>query len=303
MLSNGHLIAGPVTIEDLVPCPSVLTSGDAGGMNAMRPRRSGPRPTAMLALLPLLFALAACGGDDTATEETTSTSVAPSTTAGGTSSTTGQATSSTAATSTSTGVTTTGGTTTLPGEPIDSILQAGDVVGVVGVAHDDQLNVRQAPGTDQTILAGAGPTEDDLVATGLARKLPQSIWYELTLDGVTGWANSSYVAYIGATDDATAAYLAEVDRPSAATMEELGLIVADWFASEDPESDIVQSVAPSVGDLGEVTIDVVGIGDDSILGYRLHIFAEPSAAGDSFSLRTIERTWLCWRGLAGELCV
>jgi hypothetical protein len=62
------------------------------------------------------------------------------------------------------------------------------------------------------------------------------------------------------------------------------------------------SVAPTVGDLGEVTYDVIGLGDDAVYGYRLHVFGEPVT--DGFSLRTVERTYLCSRGVdADELCV
>ncbi|MEL7158695.1 MAG: SH3 domain-containing protein [Actinomycetota bacterium] len=275
-----------------------------------RHRRSPgtPNPLLLLAMfLTLVLVVAACSSGDDAAETTTSTTETGGPTTGDGSTTTdatsGPTTETTAGTTSSATATTTGGETTLPGEPFEGFVEAGNVLAVFGVAHDDQLNLRAAPGTDQAIVARAAPTADDLVATGRARTLPRSIWYEVTLDGVTGWSNARFLAYIAATDDATAEYLADVERPSAPTMSELGVVVADWFATEDPDSDIVESVAGSVGDLGEVTVDVVGIGDDAVAGYRLHIFAEPDPAGDRFDLRTIERTWLCWRGTAGELCV
>lgn len=56
------------------------------------------------------------------------------------------------------------------------------------------------------------------------------------------------------------------------------------------------SVAPSVGDLAEVTYDVVGIPDDAGLGYRLHVFARPDDIGDGFTMSTLEVTDLCRRG-------
>ena len=174
---------------------------------------------------------------------------------------------------------------------------------VVGVAHDDVLNIRAAPGTDQAIVAEAGPTADDLVATGAARQLSASIWYEVTVDGVTGWASVAFVSYVGGTDDATSEFLAGRPPLEAETMVDLGEEVAAGFASEEPASRIVQSVAPTVGDLGEVTYDVIGIGDDSVAGYRLHLFAAPIEGGEGFVLTSIERTWLCLRGTDGELCV
>ena len=74
-------------------------------------------------------------------------------------------------------------------------------------------------------------------------------------------------------------------------MEELGLIVAMFMASTDPPSAIIMSVAPSDT---EVTYDVIGIGDDSVRGYRVRAFGEPVENG--FALASVERTWLCVRG-------
>ncbi|MGB5758419.1 MAG: SH3 domain-containing protein [Acidimicrobiales bacterium] len=266
----------------------------------------GPRMlTRLLAIIAAVALVAgACGGDDDdgTSADTTVDDSSTTTTTGGTGGTDNDTT--TGSTPTSGGSSSTGGSaTTLPGEDIDLFVKAGDVLGVVGVAYDDELNIRVAPGTDQEIVATAEPTADDLVATGRARSLPNSIWYELTVDGTTGWVNSRLVAFIGGTDDATAEYLARNDRPSAETMMDLGEFVAAGFASTDPKSEIVQVVAPTVGDLGEVTYDVIGIGDDAQIGYRLHIFGVEEDSGESFALRTIERTALCGRGLSGEFCV
>lgn len=188
------------------------------------------------------------------------------------------------------------------GEPFDGFTENGDVLAVVGVAFDDELNVRAGPGTSESIVATAGPTDDDLVATGEARLLESSIWYEVVVDGETGWANIAFLAFVGGTDDATAEFLDGGELPEVETMEELGELVIAAFASQDPPSSSVQVIAPSVGDLGEVTYDVVGIGDDAVLGYRLHLFAAPSEGGEGFVLKSIERTTLCGRGLSGEAC-
>lgn len=275
-------------------------------------RTSGLRAVVLLAGVLLLNA---CAGDD-ATDviaDATSSSAVASTADTGTSGTTGTTLSTTVEETTTTAdattttiqpatTATTDPETTLPGEPIDAFAGAGDVLAVVGVADDDSLNVRAMPGTDQDVVATAGPTADDLVATGRARSLPNSIWYEVTVDGTTGWVSTRFVAFVGGTDDATAEYLADHSAPGAETMTDLGLIVAEDFASEDPPSSIVQSVAPTVGDLGEVTYDVIGLGDDAVAGFRLHIFATEDENGETFTLRTIERTTLCTRGLSGELC-
>jgi hypothetical protein len=191
----------------------------------------------------------------------------------------------------------------LAGTIIDFFPQAGDVLSVVGVAHNDVLNVRAGPGIFNSIVDTLDPT-GDTAANGIARDLGLAIWVEHNTGAEVGWSNSAYFAFAGGTDDATpevVAVLGEV--PTADSMEALGLIVAGSLASTEPVSVLVMTVAPSVGDLAEVTYDVIGLGDDSIYGYRLHIFAEPVT--DGFSLRNVERTFLCGRGVTedGELCI
>ena len=230
------------------------------------------------------------GGETTTAPPTASTTATTSTT---------QAPTSTAS---STSTTTDEG---LPGEPIDFGPQAGDQLAVVGVAHDDILNHRAGPGTDSEVIGRLAPTETELIATGRARALPESIWFEVEVDGVTGWVSSAYVGYLGLTDDATAEVIAALeDTPGAETMADLGLIVAESMASEDPPSRIVMSVRPTVGDLGEATYDVVGLGDDALRGVRLHVFGDPAEGGEAFVLSNVERTLICGRGVTDDgLCV
>lgn len=152
-------------------------------------------------------------------------------------------------------------------------------------------------------MATLEPT-DTASATGNNRMLSdRSFWYEVDVDGVTGWASATFLLGYGETDDTTARVISQLgSRPSAATMLELGRIVADSQASTDVESEIVVVVAPSTGDLGEVTYDVIGLADDSVGGLRLHVFGQPDASG--FSLTSVEATSLCARGFGppGDLC-
>ena len=192
-------------------------------------------------------------------------------------------------------------TTTRPGEPIDFFPQAGDVLGVIGVQFDDVLNVRDVPAGE--IIATLDPLADDAVATGNARQLPNSIWVELTVGASTGWASYAFLAFLDAVTDETAFVVAELGGiPGAETMLDLGRLVAELYASEEPPSDIVVSSAPTVGDLGEVMYDVVGLGDDAVRGLRLHVFGAPDESGEGFSLNSVEVTALCGRGVTGGLC-
>ncbi len=201
--------------------------------------------------------------------------------------------------------------TTLAGESFDFFFQAGDVIAVVGVAFDDVLNVRAGPGADQPVVATLQPTADDVVATGRARLLPQSIWAEVMFTAhveageVTGWASTAFLAYLGSTSDITSHVVAALGGvPKAETMLDLGRIVADLLASDEPPSRIRMSVAPFVGEIGEVTYDVIGLGDDSVYGLREHIFGRPTAGGEGFSLMIVEETMLCFRERTPEgLCV
>ncbi len=262
-----------------------------------------------LGLVAIIAALAlfvvACGDDTTETSDTTTTSVdgTDTTTDTDTSDTTDAVTTATTATTATSQ--SSSATTGLPGEPFEGFAKDGDVLAVMGVAHDDKLNIREAPGTDQALLTRVGPLEDNLTATGRAQALSRSIWYEVsTADGITGWANSSFLGFVGSVDDVTSAFLDGGDPPVTETMQQMGELVAAAYVSTEPGSRVVQTVAPTAGDLHEITYDVIGVGDDSTGGYRLHIFAVSNGDNDEgFTLTSIERTTFCMRGLAGELCV
>jgi hypothetical protein len=243
----------------------------------------------------------ACAGE--AESGTTTTTPAPSTTttiASTTTTTVASTTTTTPATTTTVAPATTTTTTgELPGEPIDFGPAAGDVVAVIGVAHDDVLNLRAAPGADQPIVAEIPNTYDSLTAAGETRELPGSFWIGVDYEGTPGWVNLRYIGYLGDTTDETSVVVGEVD--GAETMLDLGYLVANTFASDDPPSEIVLVEAPTVGDLGEVTYDVIGLGDDAQRGWRVHVFGTPIT--EAFTLRTVEVTALCGRGVDNGACV
>lgn len=206
--------------------------------------------------------------------------------------------------------TTTQGDAALPGEEIDFFFQDGDELAVVGVEAGDTLNVRAGPGVDFDVVAELGPLATDVAPTGRHRSLDGAgIWAEVRTDDGTGWVNTAFLAYPGMTDDVTTQIAADVaDLPRADTMLELGEAVAAMRivvdGSDGPVPDVVVVDGPSVGDLGEITIDIVGLPDDSGLGERLHVFATPAEDGGSFTVRTVERTVLCRRGATDDgLCL
>lgn len=274
------------------------------------PRPVAPLPGAAPHPIPLLLAGllllgAACGGSGP-----TGTAEPPSVSAGGSQSTTTAAT--VAAGSGATAPVVTGSDAgslvtpvadaELPGEPFDfETPRTGDRLAVVGVAHDDVLNVRILPGADQPIVERLEPLADDVVATGRKRRLPDEggIWAEVTHGIELGWVNASYLGYLGVVDDWTSQVVeANGGRvPAGASMEALGQTVAEVFVHTDPAANtrLVQVGPATGGDVGEITYDVVGFLDDAQLGVRLHLFGAPKDGG-GFTLASVEATTLCSRG-------
>ena len=249
------------------------------------------RRTVAALVIAALAMSGACGDDDVETSDAT-TPEAPSSTTTTTADTT---------TSPSTDTSVPGD---LPGTVIDLFPYEGAAMAVVGVAADDVLNVRAGPGVAFDVVATLEPTSDgEATATGTNRQPDGGpIWAEVLIGDVIGWANTAFLLQSGAVDDATAElYPAPDDRPSAETLVDLAAIVASAVASQEPPSEITIVDGPTVGDLGEIAVDVIGLGDDSVGGYRLRIFAEEGP--DTFTVRTVERTTFCSRGAGDDgLC-
>jgi len=217
----------------------------------------------------------------------------------------------------------------LPGEPYESGPPDGAALAVVGVSHDSVLNVRDVPAgeivarLDNVMNVGSEPVvyvrEPDsdaliatldlnrgVIATGNTRRLPTTIWHEIRMADAVGWASSAFLSPLGDTSDATAEVVAVLgETPGAETLVELARIVAAAVASDDPPSRVVVSGAPVIGDLGEVTVDVLGLPDDAVRGFRLQVFAQQDPVSGSFVLKSVESTTICdsHRGVSEEgLC-
>lgn len=264
--------------------------------------------TGMKRLLILSIAAALVVSACTTSTDGTTSSQAPTTTGEETPTTTEAPTTTTEPPTTTTAAptTTSAPTTTIAGQPIDFGPAAGQVIAVIGVEFDDVLNLRENPGTDQMILKGLPPTYDNMVAQGEAWQMPSSFWYKVDADGTVGWVSARFTAYLGAVTDDTSRIVGILGEiPAAETMLDLAEIVGGVLGTdEEPVSVITVTVAPTVGDLGEVVIDVVGFGDDALRGLRAHIFGQPDEGGEGFSLKSVEVTALCDRGVTDDgLCV
>ncbi|MDQ1290128.1 MAG: N-acetylmuramoyl-L-alanine amidase [Actinomycetota bacterium] len=194
----------------------------------------------------------------------------------------------------------------LPGHAYDAGWRAGQQLAVLGVAAGSTLAVLKTPAATPSATAvtvtSLSPVAVRLRATGRARQVGTALWTEIVADGVTGWAETAHLAVAAETADATADAVELLGRrPTEETMLDLGKAVAAAFVSTEPPSQVTVAVAPTVGDLGEITMDVVGLADDSVAGQRLHIFGTPGV--ESFTLKSVEATPLCVRGVVNGRCV
>ena len=187
---------------------------------------------------------------------------------------------------------------------------AGTQLGVVGVAHDDWLNVRDIPNGEVVAtltlqLSPQSPTESALLvrdaeaeatfarigvtgvtATGRSRDLATSTWHEIQVGPIIGWASSNYLAPLSPETvlDITAQVTADIDDATTAeTFTQLVDRIVAIIASDEPQSRVRTTAAPDpLGNLLEVAVDVVGQPDDSIRGYRLLIVAQMAADTRAF---------------------
>ena len=228
----------------------------------------------------------------------------------------------------------TGTAAVLPGEPYEFGPPAGAGLAVVGVAHDSALNVRDVPngeiiarldnvmdGARDPVLIVRDAGSDDIVATldlrqgvvatGNNRKLPTTIWYESRIGDLVGWASSAYLAPLGADRDATAEVVEALGgTPTADTLSDIGLLVSGVFASSgEVQSRTAVSSRPGVFEaVGDITLDVLGLPDDAVRGYRVNVAADAGAEdwtqddAGPFTLRSVTVTPICdsHRGVSEE---
>lgn len=266
-------------------------------------RRLPPRSVAA-AVLVLAVATAGCsrsgGGSNAADRTTTSatpTSTAPTTGPGSSSPTTGEP-GGTGSTTSLPG--TTIADADLPGEALDLYPYAGADLIVVGVAADDVLHLRSGPGTDFASVDDLEPTAGGLRATGRNRLLADSAWAEVVVGSTVGWANLAYLAQQGPTADVTADLR---EQPVTDSVVGLAEAVARLRATEGIEPRIAVVTEPTAADAGlqEITVDVLGVGDDAVAGERLSIDVA-SVADGMFAVRSVEATTLCSRGVVDGAC-
>ncbi|HLS16172.1 MAG TPA: SH3 domain-containing protein [Beutenbergiaceae bacterium] len=189
----------------------------------------------------------------------------------------------------------------LPGEAVEMFPFEGDSVDVVGVTVDDVLYVRSAPDPEAETVAELDPVAEGVIATGHNRSLDDGgIWAEVEVDGLTGWANTSYLAYLGETTDAGADFsdLEPADDPEALAQE-----VGEHAVQLSGAEGYVIAAGSDQGGTPEYVIDLLGLPDDSVGGERLTLLTGTEPSGD-YAVESVQRTVICDRGVDEEgLCL
>ena len=217
----------------------------------------------------------------------------------------------------------------LAGDAISFGPAAGDRLVVVAVEFDDVLNVRDEPmGTIIAMLdiirgeledrlwvlrpdssVAAYLVDDAVVATGRARSLPRSTWYEVTVGGYTGWVSAAFVAYPATVQVVTEDVIrAAGGVPEAASMDELIQIVLEALEPRISGEPVTVSGPGWFEGLAEVEIDLVVRGSRHF-GQRLYVAADAAIDWDDTyeiidtRLRTATLQTLCTRGWNGQRCL
>lgn len=194
----------------------------------------------------------------------------------------------------------------LPGEVIEIFPWEGDELAVVVVDHDDVLNVRELPDPGATVVTELDPLSRSVVATGHNRSVDDwGIWARVQAEGVTGWANVTFLGYLGQTSDADEDF-SEVGP--ADSVEDLALAVGTRAAELNGAAEIdnariaISDISGPV-DSPDVTVDVTGVPDDAQKGERLLMRAGTNASG-AIQVEFVERTIICTRGVSEDgLCL
>jgi hypothetical protein len=181
----------------------------------------------------------------------------------------------------------------------------GQALVIVAVADDDVLNFRVEPDPSADIVDTARPDiaqyprTTEILATGLARSVGSSTWWQVTVDGQEVWANARYLGVLGPVDDATAD-LVDLEATGDATLED---VVAEarpypgaWGTMVFLEGvDAISSYA---------TIDVLGPVGPGIKGERFLIeagnlidYSDEDAQFLGYRIWTAQRTLICEVGL------
>ena len=172
----------------------------------------------------------------------------------------------------------------------------GKILAVVGVEYWDILEVHSDPGESPPLVGTLEPLDDSIISLGLARILPQSIWYCIEWQNGTGaWASSYYLSYLADPHP-----VSNPDRwvdLNAANLEDfLEEVESEYERPADSEGGPMRIVISDLDYINnEVSFDVIGFLDDSVKGLRL-TFSTSVEPDGSLTVSSVQSRAMCVRG-------
>lgn len=166
-------------------------------------------------------------------------------------------------------------TTTSGGVFYDIGPVAGEVLDVVGVRYDDVLNIRDQANASSSIVATAAPfaANPQLISGGEGLLINGGAWWKLTVNGTPAWANASFLGQVSPnTEDLMPTLTTNMSSTTSADLNALIVDIAAALAAGPTPSVVLSTEPVGLDAIGsEATIDVLGIGDDSVMGWRIRI--------------------------------
>ena len=189
----------------------------------------------------------------------------------------------------------------------------GHFVDVAIEDPDGGLNLREAPGANNSILATV-ERGNELIPTGECEVVGSTAWWQVTnTDGsLIGWVSSRFLSDIPLLSPGLGRVMADADNVGifAETIEGLAAQLAIIYGfGEDVTITQIGDLEGNDASSGTATYDLTGLRDDSSNGYRVDIlfFIERDESGEElfgFSATRIDRQALCSRGVTDDgLCV
>jgi hypothetical protein len=195
----------------------------------------------------------------------------------------------------------------IKGEPVEiTVPETTNEVAVIGLPATETLSIHALPGIDQLVIGEIPGGADKVVMLGQAFETDDGLlWWLVQYDGIQGWVQPQ-VAYPGGSDDVTELVLDAVgDATTFASVDDLVDAVAEPFVSDEGSSRVVgvSSSEPDARFRTQTTVDVIGLADDSILGYRLLVTTVGTADDEAQRIERVQRLPLCGRGVTPDgLC-
>lgn len=192
---------------------------------------------------------------------------------------------------------------TVAGQPIEAFApESTDRVAVIGLAESTGLSMYALPGEDNPLLGEIPASAEGIFGLGEAYETEDgAVWWLVRWDSLQGWVQPG-LAYFGATTDITDEITGSADLV-ASSIDQLAIMAAGQYASTMAQAQTVFVASAEVSDdfAGTAIIDIVGIGNDSLAGYRLRVSGDGAVTnGTEFTLTSVQRVALCSRGASAD---